>query len=224
MSGAPAVTVACVLRSGGDFDMTWVRKLWTGVLRFLPRSRFSLLTDDANAALTFTVNTPRPEAVDLNLLLYDWPGWWSKLELFRPGLFEPGERVLYLDLDTLPVGDLADLAAYSGAFGMMTGFYRDILQSGVMAWTPGPATDRLWAGFTYNPERAIRSERGDGEWIGPRVPEADRLMDLYPGQIVSLKVHAKEGPPDGARLVLGHGQPRFSDPAAGWAHMEWKSR
>lgn len=62
---------------------------------------------------------------------------------------------------------------------------------------------------------------GDADWIFEHV-QSESLFDLYPGQIVSLKVHARNGPPEGARLVCGHGDPRFSDPAAGWAHRAWK--
>jgi hypothetical protein len=55
-----------------------------------------------------------------------------------------------------------------------------------------------------------------------------RLQDVFPGQIVSLKRHCNpakgaKGPPVGARLVCGHGKPRFSERAAGWAHEEWRS-
>nr|WP_145924153.1 hypothetical protein [Halomonas elongata] len=38
-------------------------------------------------------------------LAHGWPGWWSKLELFRPH----GGDLLYLDLDTVVRGDLQPL-------------------------------------------------------------------------------------------------------------------
>jgi hypothetical protein len=74
-----------------------------------------------------------------------------------------------------------------------------------------------------NPEGNMRRYRGDGEWIAAHVPKADRLQSLYPGQLVSYKADAKAGPPEGARLVCGHGRPRFNTSAAGWAHKEWSS-
>lgn len=212
MTPGESPLVACVLRSGGDYDPGWVYALKRGVARHLPGPyRFACLTDVSSV--------PPQWAFPLR---YTWPGWWSKLELFRPGLFPEGELVLYLDLDTLVVGDLSDLAAYPGEFGMMTGIYHDILQSGVMAFRPGDLTREVWETWSEAPRRYMRRFRGDGRFLSDLLEgRADRLMDLYPGQMVSFKEEAREGPPPGARLVLGHGQPRFSSPRAGWAHEEW---
>jgi hypothetical protein len=149
--------------------------------------------------------------------------------LFEPGLFDG--PVLYMDLDTLPVGDLADLAGYRGEFAGISSLLhvrrsgaQAPLQSGVMAWTPGPVTDALWAAWLRDPAGHMRRFRGDGEWIASHVGKAGRLQSLYPGQIVSLKVEAKKGPPPGARLVCGHGRPRLNTAAAGWAHTAWKAQ
>lgn len=43
-------------------------------------------------------------------LLYDWPGWWAKLELFNP--LHPvlgNEDILYIDIDSVVVGDITPL-------------------------------------------------------------------------------------------------------------------
>lgn len=207
---APPV-VACVLRSGGDYDPRWVYALKRGVGRHLPEHRFRCLTDVSSV--------PAQWALPLQ---YTWRGWWSKMELFRPGVFPEGGLVLYLDLDTLVVGDLAELACYPGEFGMMTGVYHDILQSGVMAFREGEVVRRVWSEWSADPQRHMRSFRGDGRFLNHLLGgTADRLMDLYPGQMVSFKEEARDGPPPGARLVIGHGQPRFSSPRAGWAYEEW---
>lgn len=205
------ITVACVLRPGGDFDARWVRALQAGVERHLSlEHRFVCLTD---API---------EGVIHQYLLHDWPGWWSKMELFRPGLFRG--RVLYLDLDTLIVGALDGVAGYDGSFAMLSDFYKpERPQSGVMAFRPSDVTRGIWETFSADPESAMRDYRGDGEWLAAHT-EPDRLQDAFPGQIVSLKVHARDAVPDGARLVCGHGDPRFSDAAAGWAHETWSER
>jgi hypothetical protein len=207
------LSIACVLRSGGDFDAHWVRALEAGVRAHLPpvlrkAVRFVCLSD---------VDVPCERIP----LLHDWPRWWPKLELFRPGLFSG--RVLYLDLDTLVVGDLSALCHYRGPFAMLADFYRVRKgikegESGVMAWTPGPHTAAIYQAYTDGKDPA--GDR-DGHYIRSRVRH-QYLQDLYPGQIVSLKVHAKKKPPRGARLVCGHGPPRLSDPAAGWAHKTWR--
>ena len=211
------VTVACVLRSGGDFDATWVRALEAGVRAHLPPLyrlpepiRFVCLSD---------VEVPCEHIP----LLHDWLRWWPKIELFRPGLFT--DRVLYLDLDTLVVGDLSDVCNYRGPFAMLADFYKARRgkkegESGVMAWTPGPHTEAIYRAFVAK-DRKPAGPR-DGAFIRRHVKH-EYLQDLFPGQIVSLKVHARSGPPPGSRLTCGHGRPRLSDPAAGWAHKAWKA-
>lgn len=41
------------------------------------------------------------------------PGYWSKLELFKPGQFDNGDKVLYLDLDTIILQNIDRLVEYS---------------------------------------------------------------------------------------------------------------
>lgn len=204
-------TVAAVFRSGGGvYDERWVRALAEGIDLWAGDARFICLSD------------VQIDGIDTAPLDRDWPGWWAKMELFRPGLF--GGPVLYMDLDTLPVGRLDDLLFYSGDFAMISDFYRPHLaQSGVMAWTPGARTDEIWRAFEDDPQKAMSGFRGDGEFIRDAAHDADRLQDLYPGHIVSYKVHATDGP-GAARLVCGHGDPRFSSPSAGWAHDLWSER
>lgn len=214
-----AVTVACVLRSGGDFTPEWVYALKRGLCRHLSNFQFACLTDIPGIPPVWRVP-----------LEFGWPGFWAKMELFRPGAFDG--PVLYLDLDSLPVGDLSAIASYRGAFAMITDvWYPDRgAQSAVMAWTPGPVTEAIWERWIQDPEEHMRRSRGDGEWLNAHTTP-DRLQDLYHGQIVSLKhgPHSGrqdqpiDGPPEGARLVVGHGHPRLSHPSAGWAHDLWKS-
>lgn len=209
-------TFACVLRSGGDFDPSWVRALKVGVDEHGYFDRFVCLTN-----MEF-----RAPGVTRKPMEHAWPGWWSKMELFRPDLFPRGELVVYADLDTLVIGDLYDLCHFPGEFGMIRGFYHDVWQSGVMAWRPGGITDRMWETWSGGPDRWMKKFRGDGRWLDAHVPKrrATQLIDAYPGMIVSYKVDCKEERPDGPAIVCGHGRPRFSDPAAKWAHELWKRR
>lgn len=200
-----------VLRSGGIYGPGWVYALKRGLNRWMPPGYdWRVLTDN-----------PEPFAAWGVRLQHDWPGWFSKLELFRPGLFEG--PVVYLDLDTLPVGDLSEIAAYAGPFAMLSDFYRpQQAESGVMAFTPGPATEAIWEAFMRDPVGNMRRYRRDGRFIAEH-SEPVRLQEVFPGQICSLKVHARRGCPEGARLVCFHGKPRPNDPAAGWAHDAWRA-
>ena len=216
------LTVACVLRSGGIYSEEWVYALKRGLSRYMPGRYRDPLSPPEPGTWTLRCLTDSKALGHMAIpLRHGWHGWWSKIELFRPGLF--GTRVLYLDLDTLVVGDLTEVAALDVPFAMLSDFYRpEVAESGVMAWRPSPQTEAIYERFCEGPPRLIARYRGDGRFIREHVAH-ERLQDLVPGQIVSLKVHAKGGPPDGAALVCGHGTPRLNTRAAGWAHREWMS-
>jgi hypothetical protein len=83
------INVACVLKSGGKvgYDASWVEKLQRGVARNLSiPHRFVCLSD---------CDVPC-ERIALD---HSGKGFWSKIQLFRSGLFSG--PVLYLDLDTV---------------------------------------------------------------------------------------------------------------------------
>lgn len=209
------LTVACVLRSGGIYEPWHVRALRDGVRGHLPLPyRFVCLSD---------VPVDGAETVELT---EPWPGWWAKIALWRPGLFDG--RVLYFDLDTAFVGDLSDIASYSGPFAMMNDLGlpvggREYGASGVMAWT---ASDRLtrdiYETFSRVSEGAMRNRptAGDQHWIAGSVEKWDCLRALYPGQIVSWKLHVQRigTVPKNARVVCWHGYPKPWD--IGWVKRE----
>ncbi len=192
------ITVACVLRSGGDFTPLHVAALHRAVDKHL------------HAPHEFRVLTDYDLVVEPHIKLTQaWPKWWSKLELFRPGAFSG--PVLYFDLDTVLVGSIDDLASYRGPLAMLSDFLKPgKLQSGIMAWTPGVATESIWRCFTVNPDRYMRSLSGDGQFLNKYVDRADFLQTLFRGRIVSYNRHVRKmgRVPSCARVVCFHGQPR----------------
>ena len=210
------VTVACVLRSGGVYDARWVLALKAQVERHLPvPHRFVCLSD-----------MPVP-GVEVILLTQDWPGWWSKVELFRPDLFD-GQAV-YLDLDTLAIGDLSDLAGYEGDFALLRNWNRpEGYGSGVMLWRPSSDSARIFLDFAVDPAGHMERHRSDGDqgWIGEVIGTGDdigRLQDLFPGQVASYKIdHCHTQAPAGTRLVAFHGRPKPNN-CGGWAQVAWEA-
>lgn len=196
------LTVACVLKSGGIYDHVWVMRLQAMVAQhLLTPHRFVCLSD------TWVPCERIP-------LEHGWPGWWSKVELFK--LSGP---VLFLDLDTAVVGDMSDITAHAmrSHFTMLQDFYApNHFGSGVMSWGGEPPA-LLYAAFAFAPEvmmRATRARMGDQAFIEETYGKAriGRWQDAVPGQIVSYKVHCRGGViPAGARLVCLHGQPKFRD-------------
>jgi hypothetical protein len=169
-------------------------------------------------------------------LRYNWPGWWSKLELFNPDGPLAGEDLLYIDIDTLITGDLTGLIKVremAGEVVMLTDFYNEKVPtkppaSGVM-FIPANIKQYVWSQWLdFGPEKAmqtfIRPPRGgDQGFIGSVLPHAARWQDRHPGEILSYKkdVAGKgmEGYhnvrsvgngqiPHKAKIVCFHGKPR----------------
>lgn len=126
--------VALVYKSGGDFDVRHVDSL-VNQLRLFGQYKGSIccLTDQVEEVRS--LNDPEPLR-----LQWDWPGWWSKIELFKSGLFK--DCVLYLDLDNFVFNDLFDLMRLCQK-EMKPLFLRgvhpkarmnDWLASGIMSW------------------------------------------------------------------------------------------
>jgi len=211
------LTVACVLRSGGEYEPWHVRALRDGVAEHLPDAHRFICVTDTDVG-----------DIEARPLRHDWPGWWSKVELWHPDNFTG--RVLYFDLDTAIVGDLSDLASYDGPFAMMNdlghppGGTGDQKwgASGVMAWAATPRLSRdIYETFTRMSESAMagRERAGDQHWIAGSVSEAwDDLRKLYPGQIQSWKFTAGRNQPlpPQTRVLCWHGTPKPWNPEVGW--------
>lgn len=210
------LTVACVLRSGGIYDATWVARLQRGVARHLGLPHRVVCLSD--------VEVPCERIPLVNR----WPGWWSKLELFRPGLF--GGRVLYLDLDTVVVGSLDAIAAYPHHFTMAHEYYRpDQFCSTAMAWD-GSFDFGLSDAFSIDliPRYRARQHIGDQAFIEDRLRaqgvKIETFRDLFGEQsIASYKFHeCAKGPPATASVVAFHGKPKPCDIKSGWVPAAWQ--
>lgn len=192
------LTVACVLRSGGAYVPEHVEALQHGVSAHLSLPhRFICLTDMRVACASMP-------------LRHGWPGWWSKIELFRGSLPRP---VFYLDLDTVIVGSLDDLVL-GHRFTMLHSMSRPTHPgSGVMAWDMD--VSHVYDAFLSDPERWMRECTtpdcwGDQGFIFRHLGlTPDYWQDRYPGRVVSYKVHCRGGVcPPGASIVAYHGRPR----------------
>lgn len=188
------ITVACVLRAGGDYDAEYVERLRSGVDSHLSGHAFVCLSDCAVSCESLPLTS-------------DWPGWWAKMELFKlPG------PVLYFDLDTVITGGLWAIAQQArGGVTMLSDFYRpERAQSGVMAW--GGDLSWVYRQFAASPDEYMAQYRGDGELLADWLPDAARWQDVLPKRIVSRKVPPTRNPMEA--VICFHGQPRPRD--VGW--------
>jgi len=146
------LTVACVLWVG-DFRKTEYRPEHVERLEAMVRDHL-----DEPYRFVCLTNVPEKVSCETIPLVTDWPGWWAKLELFRPDLFD--DRVLYLDLDVDVIGDLSDLVNFDAPFASIKDWQNGGYNSSVMVWTPQERTNRLYQTFSMN-----KNFPGDQDWI-----------------------------------------------------------
>lgn len=201
-------TILTVLKTGQwhnghipcDYRAEHVQWLARQFQRFAPRHDFACLSDQQVPGIT---TIP---------LLHGWPGWWSKIELFRED-FGPA---FYVDLDVVVVGDMSEMIVYPHRFTAWCATGRKHkVQSSVMAWT-GARPD-LFEVFRDNPEHWMRVCTtpecwGDQGFIGEHLQGSwDEIGDLFPGAVGSYHLDFASGhrdPRPETRLVVFHGAPR----------------
>lgn len=172
------LTVACVYWKGqfrgreNVYSEVWVERLKNMVSRNLSvKHRFVCLSN---------VNVPCERIP----LIHDWQGWWSKIELFRPGIFD--DRVLYLDLDVIILKDLMPFFTYPYWFGIIgkdrqfthrgkDGWEITMYNSSVMVFDPDAVED-LYKEFSETPEQYMNYYRGDQDFIANQRPN----LDIFP--------------------------------------------
>lgn len=206
--GSEAVTVACVFRRSADYTPEYVHKLRDMVARHL------------HAPHHFVCLTNEKVGVETIPLVTKWPGWWAKLELFRPRLFNG--PVLYMDLDTVIVGDITDIALAKYDFAACTnwkGDRHDVISSAVMAWDGTVDHSNIFSTFT--PAMIPQYEKswarwGDQGWIQDHLKRPfESLLLRWPGRFVHTKTNVWKGrhatnvdAPKGASVVCFSGKPR----------------
>lgn len=177
----------------------------------------------------FVCFTDNPVGIEPHIFTHQLPHlpqghhkWWNKLYLFSAGAFAKGERVLYLDLDTLITGRLDEIASYDpqDGFVILDDFWRaGRLQSAVMAWRAGEH-EHLWSKWLA--QGMPQTPGGDQEWIEQNLCSPVKCwQSLFPGLFVSYK--ATEGrAPTKASVVCFHGLPRPHEVDSGWVPAVWK--
>ena len=209
-------TIACVLKTGGDYSAQDVRRLMTAVQKHSTKPfKFVCLTDD-----------PAVDFCDTVKLDHNWPGWWSKMELFRPDLFN-GDSILYLDLDTVILDNIDEFigAATSDAnFWMLRDLiYPEKMASGMLAWTGD--FSHLYQEYKAKPTTRINPRKGDQEYIaaslGKKGVHPATIQDC--GQVASYKMDCRDGVPENVPVVCFHGQPRPHAVEDDWVVENWRN-
>jgi hypothetical protein len=132
-----------------------------------------------------------------------WPLWWYKLNLFAIYYFgsKNGDRVLYLDLDTVVMGNLDDLVNYPSDFVMAptsgVPTKNHDFNSSVMVWTIGGEQHEII-------KKAMPPDwkryAGDQQWLS----SLKMKIDAFPYRWIHKYVAGKGPyiPPDGTKVAL----------------------
>jgi hypothetical protein len=224
------LTVCCVLVAGPvrGFDVDYVVRLERMVWRHLERPfQFTCLTDGTRGGLPRHIETVRiPSAAD------DVPlngrGYWRKLEVFNPSHGFTG-RMLFLDLDTIIVGDLAAIVDWPADLALTTDalveerahvntdrYGRGLVRrfnSSVMVWNAG-TQDQLYTDLT---SADIQRLSTDQDWIGEQAPHAEGMpLEWFP------RISQVRPPwPASAKVVLCK-KPKNHDAITQWPELgQW---
>jgi hypothetical protein len=215
------LTVACI-RVGAKYGPEYVSKLASMASRHIPEHQFVCFTDD-----------PQPD-VPCRPALCDYPGFWQKVGLFRPGVFRG--PVLYLDLDVVIHDRLDGLLRLldespglwalddwefplssprfvpekhrARVWGLLGG--PGTCNSSVMLWD-GDVASEVWA--LFRPELSA-TLAGDQNWITQCL--GSRLRLIPPGWAHSYK-EGGCGP-----ILVCHGEPKPPQIPGEWRERHWR--
>ena len=208
----PKLNIVCV-KWGDKYSADYVNILFDMVIRNMtPReAKFICFTDDHTDLDPRIETRPLPGNLD---------GWWNKIYLFKEGVFENGERVVFFDLDTLVINAIDRVLFYGGEFAILRDFYRpNGLQSSVMLWEAGKL-NHFWTEFEKQEFPNI--EGGDQAFIESLNPEVDILQVLFPGKFASYKVNCINGPSPDNSVIVFHGEPKPDNCDSEWVNRIWK--
>lgn len=208
------INVVC-LKWGDKYGAEYVNRLYHGVQRNITHDiRFWCFTENASGIRSDVEILPLNHGKSLHT-------WWHKIWLFSSHNGLPlGEQILYIDLDTLIVGYMDDLMAVDQVpdLVVLRDFYQGIARtagevgSGIMSWRHG-VYDHIWQQFAEDTEAAVQSvhPHGDQAWIAANIEAWYYWQDLFPGRVVSYKIHCADGLPKDASIVCYHGRPSIPE-------------
>lgn len=212
------ITIACV-RTGNKYGIEYVVRLRNMVRRHLPLEHEIICITD------------QPEQVSgVRMIPLKYPqldGWWAKMALFEYQCINH-HRTVYLDLDTVIVGDLSPLAAVSG-FAICENFtklagHRDWpcnYGSCVMVLPPYFGAE-IWAPFESDMQSVIAAcPKGDQQAIELLYPNADYLQEVLPtGYLIGRRDFTDEQPV-GASLMIFAGKHKPHNTPHTWLKEAW---
>jgi hypothetical protein len=185
-------TPVTVLKSGGEYKIEHVYRLAKQV---------------PNLVCFSDIDIPNIPVIKLK---HNWPGWWSKIELFRPDAI-PGD-ILHIDLDTIVKNITPFLAA--GKTTMLRDFHFPNVRNSTLMYIHTNDKEKIYNKFLTNTDSIMQQYsgvcgksgmHGDQGFLTEMLPNVQCWQDILPGKAVSYRLH---GNVDGAGIVCFYGKPR----------------
>lgn len=178
----------CVLRSGGEYNEWHVRWLASQVPDLHCLSDVPVI------------------GVKTIPLKYDWPGWWSKMELFRP---EITDDLLYYDLDTVVISPVIPSGECSL---MLEDFYYPARSGSGLMYIRNQDKAVVWNAWMRDPVgnqsyKPTKMHHGDQGFIQDFLPHR-KWQEFHRNDILSYKAHVKKLGIKPRGVVCFHGHPR----------------
>jgi hypothetical protein len=216
--GQRPLVIASVLKTGGIYDDRYVNRLASAVKRHITHEidyTFACLTDSTEGNIDLSL-------VDQIIpLQYNLSGWWSKLELFRPELFN-GAQILYFDLDTLIVNNIDDFASYGGDFLCLRDFNTlTHIGSGILSWNAKKCHHIFYKFFRELISGDIQINQflgGDQEAIEHFLEiDPQWVQDVFPNKMAAFKYQCYDSAtkevniPELSSVICFHSKPKMAD-------------
>lgn len=212
------LTVICVLRSGGIYDESDVVKLQHQVARHMSQShRFVCLSD---------IDVP----CDRIAMQHNWPGWWSKIELFRPGVVT--QNTIYLDLDNVILDDFSMVAQCGHDFAMMQNLGKSWMASSALMWFGAKIPVEVYKRFVVEPDKWLKYYQiyAKGTYVGDQAfiwDSLDRSVPLLGAKEYGIKSYRRhilglDRPPKNTRIVCFGGKYKPRNVNAEWLKAAWR--
>lgn len=209
--------IACV-RTGTVYHFEYVVRLRNMVERNAGRLKYDMvcLTDQPErcSGVSFI------DVAQLRL-----PGWWTKMALFET-TWRRQSQVVYLDLDTVVLADIAPLAGVPGEFSILrtpvpSKNYPCRYNSSVMVIGSG-MSGFVWERFEAQRDSLMQrhSSYGDQAVVEELYPAAPFLQDLLPkGFFINYRAITNHRPAAAVVTFGGRHKPHLCE--IPWVQKEW---
>jgi len=227
--------IICVYKTGGDYDARYVEAFHSAVQKFIhTKFDFYCLTDAAHE-LSYI------GGINILELKHNLPGWWSKIELFRPDISYEGTTI-YFDLDVLLVKSIDRFVekCIASAVPMMLrscdpiGEQNDWPSSSIMSWK-GRGMNRIYYEFVRQ-GNVIENSRTKTKRAGQQTDQGFIREIINPGKFqdvlledyIVFKYHYLQDPTLFGRchILNWTGRPRFHKMGSNFSEIQsiWETR